>query len=62
MSRESGVVLFGPNCMGVYNPSRGVPSSAGMPLGESGPIAMVGQSGTHSGYFARALFAWHGLA
>ena len=61
MSRESGVVLFGPNCMGVYNPRRGVPSSAGMPLGESGPIAMVGQSGTHSGYFARALFAWHGL-
>jgi acetyl-CoA synthetase (ADP-forming)/acetyltransferase len=61
LSRESGVVLFGPNCMGVYNPLRGVPSSAGMPLGAEGPIAMVGQSGTHSGYFARALFAWHGL-
>ena len=61
LSRESGVVLIGPNCMGVYNPGRGVPSSAGMPLGETGPIAMIGQSGTHSGYFARALFAWHGL-
>jgi acyl-CoA synthetase (NDP forming) len=60
-SRESGVVLLGPNCMGVYNPQRGVPSSAGMPLGAAGSIAMVGQSGTHSGYFARALFAWHGL-
>lgn len=61
MSRESGVVLFGPNCMGIYNPARNVPSSAGMPLGATGAIAMVGQSGTHSGYFARALFAWHGL-
>jgi acyl-CoA synthetase (NDP forming) len=61
MSRESGVVLLGPNCMGVYNPGRNIPSSAGMPLGEVGRVAMVGQSGTHSGYFARALFAWHGL-
>jgi acyl-CoA synthetase (NDP forming) len=61
MSRASGVVLLGPNCMGIYNPRLGVPSSAGMPLGESGSIAMAGQSGTHSGYFARALFAWHGL-
>jgi acyl-CoA synthetase (NDP forming) len=60
-SRQSGVVLLGPNCMGVYNPARNVPSSAGMPLGEAGTIAMIGQSGTHSGYFARALFAWHGL-
>jgi acetyltransferase len=61
LSRESGVVLLGPNCMGVYNPRLRVPSSAGMPLGAAGSIAMVGQSGTHSGYFARALFSWHGL-
>ncbi len=61
LARESGVVLFGPNCMGVYNPARNLPSSAGMPLGEAGPVAMLSQSGTHSGFFARALFAWHGL-
>jgi len=61
LSRGSGVVLLGPNCMGVYNPARNMPSSAGMPVGATGPVAMVGQSGTHSGFFARALFAWHGL-
>lgn len=61
LSRESGVALIGPNCMGVYNPQRNIPSSAGMPLGATGPVAMAGQSGTHSGYFARALFAWHAI-
>jgi acyl-CoA synthetase (NDP forming) len=61
MSRESGVPLLGPNCLGVYNPPRGMETLAGMPLGETGPVGLVSQSGTHSGYFAKALWAWHGL-
>jgi acyl-CoA synthetase (NDP forming) len=61
MSRESGVPLFGPNCTGVYHPARGMTSTGEMPVGESGPVGMVSQSGTHAGYFAKALFAWHGI-
>lgn len=61
MSRESGVPIFGPNCTGIYNPARGMASSSGMPLGAVGPVGMVSQSGTHAGYFAKALHAWHGI-
>lgn len=60
-SRESGVALVGPNCMGVYNPERGMCSAGGMPVGERGPVGMVSQSGTHAGYFAKTLFHWHGI-
>jgi acyl-CoA synthetase (NDP forming) len=61
ISRESGVPMFGPNCTGAYNPARGMCSTGDMPVGESGRVGMVSQSGTHAGYFAKALFAWHGL-
>ena len=58
MSRRSGVPLFGPNCTGAYNPVVGICSSADMPVGELGPVGVVSQSGTHAGYFVKALFAW----
>jgi acyl-CoA synthetase (NDP forming) len=61
MSRESSVPLFGPNCTGAYSPALGMSSTADMPLGEVGPVGMVSQSGTHAGYFAKALFTWHGV-
>src|SRR4051794_18629559 len=61
MSRQSGVPLFGPNCTGAYSPALGMSSTADMPLGDVGPVGMVSQSGTHAGYFAKALFAWHGV-
>jgi acyl-CoA synthetase (NDP forming) len=61
LSRESNIPLIGPNCMGVYNPSRGMTSTPEMPVGASGPVGMVSQSGTHASYFAKALFAWHGI-
>jgi acyl-CoA synthetase (NDP forming) len=61
LSRASGVPLFGPNCTGVYHPARGMRSAGEMPVGGSGPVGMVSQSGTHAGYFAKALFAWHGI-
>src|SRR4051794_3739992 len=56
VSRQSGVPLFGPNCTGVYNPEVGICSSAEMPVGEPGPVGMVSQSGTHAGYFVKALY------
>jgi acyl-CoA synthetase (NDP forming) len=61
MSRDSGVPLFGPNCAGVYNPGLGMCSTGGMPTGAAGPVGMVSQSGTHAGYFAKALDAWYGI-
>src|SRR5262245_12096215 len=62
ISLESHVPLFGPNCLGIYNPARGMFSSSGeMPFGTSGPVGVVSQSGTHGGHFVRALDAWYGV-
>ncbi|MSQ25764.1 MAG: hypothetical protein EXR49_05780 [Dehalococcoidia bacterium] len=60
MSRESGVPLFGPNGLGVYSPSVGIVPFDGLPRGE-GAVGMVGQSGTHSSYFTKSLYRWHGI-
>jgi acyl-CoA synthetase (NDP forming) len=61
MSHESGVPLLGPNCTGIYNPSRHMSSMHDMPTGVCGDVAMVSQSGTHAGWFAKALHTSHGL-
>jgi acetyl-CoA synthetase (ADP-forming)/acetyltransferase len=62
ISLESHVPLFGPNCLGIYNPARGMFSSSGeMPFGTSGPVGVVSQSGTHGGHLVRALDAWYGV-
>jgi acyl-CoA synthetase (NDP forming) len=61
MSRESGVALLGPNCTGIYNPERYMRSMHDMPSGVAGDVAMVSQSGTHAGWFAKALHTSHGL-
>lgn len=61
LSRESGVALIGPNGMGFYNPAIHMPTGVGMPLGEGGPLGMVGQSGTHHSFFAKLLYAAHGI-
>ena len=61
MSMDSGVPLIGPNCTGIYNPARHMSSMHDMPLGVAGSVGMVSQSGTHAGFFAKALSSWHGL-
>jgi len=61
MSRESGVPLLGPNCLGLFNAVSGLSTSLGMPLGETGPIGMVSQSGTHHSSFVKLMYAWHGI-
>jgi acyl-CoA synthetase (NDP forming) len=61
LSRESGVPLIGPNCTGVNNPELGLVSSATLSAGPSGPVGFLGQSGTHTGYFGKALLDWHGI-
>lgn len=45
---ESGIVLIGPNCMGVYNRRLGVKFTADVQQGTGGDVSFIGQSGTHS--------------
>ena len=47
MARKAGLLLIGPNCMGIYNPSLGLRQSAEQPWGEAGNVGFISQSGTH---------------
>jgi len=60
LARENGLVLVGPNCMGIYNPALGVRQAADQPTGESGPVGFISQSGTHAINFS-LLGAAHGV-
>ncbi|MBI4570751.1 MAG: CoA-binding protein [Chloroflexi bacterium] len=48
ISREAGLALIGPNCMGVYRPKLGVRQSGEQPAGEAGLAGFISQSGTHA--------------
>jgi acyl-CoA synthetase (NDP forming) len=48
LAREGGLVLVGPNCMGIYNPALGVRQAADQPAGVDGPVGVISQSGTHA--------------
>ena len=60
LARENGLVLVGPNCMGIYNPALGVRQAADQSSGESGPVGFISQSGTHAINFS-LLAAAHGV-
>ena len=47
LARENGLLLIGPNCMGVYNPRLGLRQSPEQPAGEAGNVGFISQSGTH---------------
>jgi acetate---CoA ligase (ADP-forming) subunit alpha len=47
MARDSGLLLIGPNCMGIYNRRLGVRHSSDQPAGDSGNVGFISQSGTH---------------
>lgn len=47
MAREAGLLLIGPNCMGIYNRRLGVRHSADQAAGDPGNVGFIGQSGTH---------------
>ncbi|MBI2872693.1 MAG: CoA-binding protein [Chloroflexi bacterium] len=61
LARRNGLVIVGPNCMGVYNPSVGLRFGAEQPTGFSGPVAFISQSGGHTGSFSLAAHA-NGIA
>lgn len=61
MARDAGMVLIGPNCMGLYNPSLGLRWMSDQAIYEGGFIGFASQSGSHAGSMAAAA-PEHGLA
>ena len=57
MARESGLVLIGPNCMGLYNPRLGVRFGADQAKVDDGVVTVVSQSGGHAGGLASSCHA-----
>ena len=47
MARQPGLLLIGPNCMGIYNRRLGVRHSADQAAGDAGNVGFISQSGTH---------------
>ena len=60
LTRDSGMVLVGPNCMGLYNPSLGLRFGPDQPVYEGGTIGIASQSGSHAGSLTQAA-PEHGL-
>ena len=54
MARDSGLVLLGPNCMGLFNAELGVRFGQDQVAGEGGPVVFLSQSGGHGGAFSVA--------
>jgi acyl-CoA synthetase (NDP forming) len=48
IARDSGLLIVGPNCMGLYNPAAGIRQSAEQPVHGGGPVGFISQSGTHA--------------
>ena len=48
MAEEAGVLIIGPNCMGVFNPTVGMRFGAGQQVEQIGPVAIISQSGAHA--------------
>lgn len=47
-ANEHGMVVIGPNCMGIYNRRLGVKFAADVEQGEGGNVSIIAQSGTHA--------------
>ena len=46
MARKSGLLIIGPNCMGIFNPAIGIRQSENQYHGESGYFGYISQSGS----------------
>ena len=47
-ARQTGLVVIGPNCMGIYNRRLGVKFSPDLEHGQGGNVSFIAQSGTHA--------------
>ncbi len=54
MATEAGMVLIGPNCMGLHNPSLGIGFSVSQEKYEGGNVGFASQSGSHAIAFSLA--------
>jgi acyl-CoA synthetase (NDP forming) len=54
LAREAGLLVIGPNCVGVYNPKIGLRHNSVQDYGERGPVGFIAQSGTHATLFTLA--------
>jgi len=59
-AREGGLILIGPNCMGIYNRRLGVRQAMDQPSGDEGDVGFIAHSGTHAINFS-LLGAAHGV-
>lgn len=55
-ARAADFHLIGPNCMGLYTPGTGIRQTRRQPVGFSGSVGMISQSGTHAIAFADAAY------
>lgn len=60
LARDNGLLLVGPNCMGIYNPRLGLRQSPEQPAGEAGNVGFISQSGTHCINFSHLGYV-HGI-
>ena len=57
MVQESGVLVIGPNCMGVFNPHVGMRFGAGQQVDNIGSATVISQSGAHASAMTQGLQA-----
>ena len=54
MAEEAGVLVIGPNCMGVFNPEVGMRFGEGQDLKGTGHVTVISQSGGHTSSLTQA--------
>jgi acyl-CoA synthetase (NDP forming) len=57
MAQDSGVLVIGPNCMGVFNPDVGMRFGPGQQVDKKGKATVISQSGAHASAMTQGLQA-----
>lgn len=57
MAQEAGVMVIGPNCMGLFNPAVGLRTGAGQDVEQVGSVGIIAQSGGHNNALVQSIQA-----